>query len=107
LLKIADITDLIDAATSSSDAGRSKPDPDILDVALHRATLPGAACVMLADTPYDIWAAERLGVRCIMFRCGGWQGRDLTGALEIYDGSADLLAKYDGSALARLRPAHH
>ena len=106
MLKIADITDLIDGATSSSDVEHSKPDPDILNVALHKGKLTGAESVMLADTPYDIWAAERVGVHCIMFRCGGWQDRDLKGALEIYDGPADLLAKYDESALTRTRVAH-
>jgi phosphoglycolate phosphatase-like HAD superfamily hydrolase len=55
---------------------------------------------MIGDTPYDIAAAQRAGVRAIAFRCGGWNDADLKGAIEIYDGPWDLLARVDESALA-------
>ena len=55
---------------------------------------------MIGDTPYDIEAATAAGVRCIAFRCGGWADKDLDGAIAIYDGPWDLLARLDESPLA-------
>ena len=54
---------------------------------------------MIGDTPYDIDAARRAGVRTIAFRSGGWGDADLGGAVAIYDGAWDLLAKIDDSLL--------
>jgi phosphoglycolate phosphatase-like HAD superfamily hydrolase len=55
---------------------------------------------MIGDTPYDIQAATAADVRCIAFRCGGWNDTDLTGAVAIYDGPWELLARFDDSLLA-------
>jgi phosphoglycolate phosphatase-like HAD superfamily hydrolase len=91
----------MDAATSSDDAEGSKPDPDIVQAALQRARVPAADALMVGDTPYDVEAAARAGVRLIAFRCGGWTDPDLRGAIAIYDGPWDLLARLDDSPLAR------
>jgi phosphoglycolate phosphatase-like HAD superfamily hydrolase len=58
---------------------------------------------MIGDTPYDIAAGDRAGVRTIAFRCGGWGDADLSGAMAIYDGPWDLLARLDDSPLRRRR----
>ncbi len=100
LLKICGADSLTDAVTSSDDAEESKPDPDIVYVALGKIGLPAAEVVMIGDTPYDIEAAGRAGVGVIAVRCGGWDDADLGGALAIYDDPADLLARYDSSPLA-------
>jgi HAD superfamily hydrolase (TIGR01509 family) len=92
LLHAADIEDLLDDATTADDAEGSKPDPDIIHEALKKAGLQPDEAVMIGDTPYDIEAAGKAGVRCIALRCGGWDDRDLKGALAIYDDPADLLA---------------
>jgi phosphoglycolate phosphatase-like HAD superfamily hydrolase len=55
---------------------------------------------MIGDTPYDIEAATRAGVRVIAFRCGGWNDTSLKGALAIYDGPWDLLARLADSPIA-------
>jgi HAD superfamily hydrolase (TIGR01509 family) len=99
-LEIAGIADLLEDSTSASDAGRSKPDPDVVKAALDRLDLPADEVVMLGDTPYDIEAAGKAGVKVVAFRCGGFRDDDLKGALAIYDGPADLLARYDESPLA-------
>lgn len=101
LLGIAAVEDLVEGATSSSDAERSKPDPDIVEASLAGLDLPAEAVVMLGDTPYDIRAASHLGVRAIALRCGGWADDDLSGAIAIYDDPADMLARYDTSPLRR------
>lgn len=99
LLKVAGAESLIDAQTSSDDADQSKPAPDIVHAALQRAkALPGEA-VMIGDTPYDVAAARKAGVRVVAFRCGGWLDPDLVGAIEIYDGPWDLLARIERSVL--------
>ncbi len=101
LLEQAGVADLIEAATSSDDAERSKPDPDIVAAALRRGRLAAQDVVMIGDTPYDIAAARRAGVRLIALRCGGWDDDGLAGAAAIYDDPADLLAHYEQSPLGR------
>jgi phosphoglycolate phosphatase-like HAD superfamily hydrolase len=99
LLAVAGATSLMDAATSSDDADESKPAPDIIHAALQRAKATPAQAVMIGDTPYDIAAARSAGVRVVAFRCGGWIDPDLVGAIEIYDGPWDLLARIEHSVL--------
>ena len=99
-VEIAGIGDLLEDSTSASDAGRSKPDPDVVKAALDRLGLQAGEVVMLGDTPYDIQAAGKVGVGVIAFRCGGFEDSDLEAALALYDGPADLLARYGESPLA-------
>jgi HAD superfamily hydrolase (TIGR01509 family) len=101
LLEIAGVRDLLDDKTSSDDADESKPAPDIVLAALKHADVPAERAVMIGDTPYDIEAAGRAGVRTIAFRSGGWADDNLRGALAIYDGPWDLLAHLDQSPLAQ------
>lgn len=100
LIDIADIRDLLEERTSADDAESSKPDPDIVQAALDRLGLPPEETVMLGDTPYDIAAAGPAGVGVIAFRCGGFSDQDLTGALAIFEGPADLLKRWEESPLA-------
>jgi phosphoglycolate phosphatase-like HAD superfamily hydrolase len=84
------VADLIGRATSSDD-GASKPDPDIVRAALEQAKLPPHEALMVGDTPYDIEAARRAGVKTIALRCGGWwDDAALAGAVAIYDDPASL-----------------
>ena len=99
LLAIAGAELLMDAATSSDDADESKPAPDIVEAALERAGATPDRAIMIGDTPYDVEAARRAGVRIIAFRSGGWSDVDLDGAMAIYDGAWDLLARLDESPL--------
>ena len=101
LLQIVGAADLIEDKTSSEDAKRSKPDPDIMQVTLKKVGYPPNEVVMIGDTPYDIEAASKVGVGTIAFRCGGWNDADLAGAIAIYNDPADLLAHYDSSPLVQ------
>jgi len=94
LLKIADVSDLIDQRSSSDDVESSKPDPDVVKAALHRLRARPEDAIMVGDTPYDVEAAKRAGVRSVAFRCGGWGDSDLAGAIAIYDGPENMLAHY-------------
>jgi len=92
LLEQAGVADLIQRATSSDD-GASKPDPDIVRAALAEGKLAAHEAVMVGDTPYDIEAAARGGVKTVALRCGGWwDDKALGGALAIYDDPAALAA---------------
>ena len=102
LLKVAGVSDLIPTRTSSDDAEKSKPDPDIVKVALERTGCSQDLAVMIGDTPYDVEAARRAGIRIVAFECGGWGGADLRGASEVYRDASDLLEKYDDSVFFRL-----
>lgn len=103
LLEAAGVADLLRQRTSSDDAERSKPDPDIVRAALARVKGDPGRTVMLGDTPYDVDAALRAGIRIVGVESGGWGREDLKGATAVYRGPADLLERYDASVFARLR----
>lgn len=93
LLKAAKIDDLLKEATTSDDAERSKPEPDIIHAALDKIGLPSTEVVMIGDTPYDIEAAAQAGVGVLAVRCGGWKDEELSGAIRVYDDPADIAVK--------------
>ena len=101
---IAGIEGLTDAETSSDDAEKSKPHPDIFQAAMKKLGGIGESdVIVVGDTPYDAEAAGKAALRTIGFLCGGFPEHDLrkAGCFEIYDGPADLLARYEESAFAR------
>jgi HAD superfamily hydrolase (TIGR01549 family) len=100
LLEQAGLEELVDRKTSSSDAEHSKPDPDIIEAALKRGELDASEAIMLGDTPYDVEAALRGGVRCVALRSGGWPDRALVDAIAIYDDVSHLLREYQRSPFA-------
>ena len=95
LLQVAGATRLIDGASSSADADRSKPDPDIVHAALVKADCQPDEAIFIGDTPYDIAAGNGSGVAVIALRCGGWwTDRSFQGAAAVYDDPADLVEHY-------------
>jgi hypothetical protein len=50
--------------------------------------------MVVGDTPYDIQAAGKAGLRTIALRCGGFPEDSLRGSVAIYDDPADLCARY-------------
>lgn len=91
LLTICNGQALVEDATTSDDAERSKPDPDIIVAALMKTGAAPDRAVMIGDTPYDIEAARRAGLPTIALRCGGWDDAHLQAAIAIYDDPGDLL----------------
>lgn len=101
--RLARIEDLIDGETSSDDAEKSKPHPDIFEAALRRlGDVRPEDAVVVGDTPYDAEAAGKAGLRTVGLLCGGFPERDLrtAGCVAIYGSPADLLARYEDSPLA-------
>jgi HAD superfamily hydrolase (TIGR01549 family) len=101
LLELAQVTDLVEAQTSSADAENSKPDPDIIEAALEKLDYPPYQVVMLGDTPYDVEAASKAGVPVIAMRSGEFSDDDLKDAIAIYDDAADLLHHFNSSPLVK------
>jgi HAD superfamily hydrolase (TIGR01509 family) len=102
LKKIAGIEDLIHEETSSDDAEKSKPKPDIFEAALGRVGDPDPTdAIAVGDTPYDAEAAGKAGVRTAGVLCGGFPEAELraAGCIAIYRDPADLLANYERSPL--------
>jgi len=101
LLEICGGSRLVDARTSSDDADQSKPDGDIIAAALTRAGAAPHEALMLGDTPYDVEAAGRVGVRTVAVRSGGWDDAALAGAVAIYGDASELLDRYGESPFKR------
>jgi HAD superfamily hydrolase (TIGR01549 family) len=96
--KIARIDDLIESETSSDDADRSKPHPDIFQAALARLKdVAPEDAVVIGDTPYDAQAASKANLITIGLLCGGWSEEELrrAGCVAIYLDAEDLLLQYD------------
>jgi HAD superfamily hydrolase (TIGR01509 family) len=101
--EIAGIADLIDSATSSDDAERSKPFPDIFEAALAKlAPLGSDEAVVIGDTPYDAEAARKAQIKSIGVLSGGFAEQALTdaGCIAVYRDVEDLLHNYERSPLA-------
>jgi HAD superfamily hydrolase (TIGR01549 family) len=96
--KIARIDDLIESETSSDDADKSKPHPDIFQAALaHLKDVAPDNAVVIGDTPYDAQAASKANLKTIGLLSGGWTEEELrrAGCMAIYRDAEDLLLHYD------------
>ncbi|GIF50616.1 HAD superfamily hydrolase (TIGR01509 family) [Asanoa ferruginea] len=91
----------IDAATSSADAERTKPEPDIIEAALRLLSLDVNRAVYVGDSIWDVAACAKLGLPCVALTCGGTSRAELAGAgaVAVYEDPADLLAHLDESPL--------
>ena len=94
---IADVDGLTDVQTSSDDAQRSKPHPDVFLAALGLLELAPDRALVVGDTPYDAEAARKAGIASVGVLCGGFTEADIRsgGAARVYRDPADLLAHID------------
>ena len=85
----------VDLTTTSEDADESKPDAELVDVALERLGTRDAC--MVGDAVWDVVAASRANLPTIGLCCGGYGRQELldAGAVEVYLGPDDLLAHLD------------
>lgn len=85
--EIADIGDLVEKKTSTDDAEKSKPDPDIFLAACDKlGKIDKQDIVVIGDTPYDAIAAKKAGLNCIGVLTGGWSKEKLleTGCSKVF-----------------------
>ena len=94
----------IDEVVSKGDVEHSKPAPDIFEAALKKLDLDPERTLVVGDTPWDVEAAAKLGVKTVCVLTGGSQAEQLeeAGAIAIYEDVAELLAELDKSPLAEL-----
>jgi HAD superfamily hydrolase (TIGR01509 family) len=100
--EIAGIADLVDLATASEDAERSKPDPDIFQAAVARLAPPTVNdAIVVGDTPYNAEAARKAGLQAVGVLRGGFPEQALrdAGCIAIYRDPEDLLRHYDNTPL--------
>lgn len=84
-LDLLDARDLVDGWTTSADVERTKPHPDIVEVALASAGREGRA-VMVGDSTWDVRAADRAGIPTVAVLTGGFSEDELRAA-----GAADVV----------------
>jgi HAD superfamily hydrolase (TIGR01509 family) len=103
-VKTLDVVDQVHTVTSADDAEKSKPEPDILSSTLGRLDVERAAFV--GDTPYDVEAADRLGLRTVGVLTGGFSKAELeeAGAAVVVEALTEVL-DLDWDDLLR-RPHH-
>ena len=97
-LNLLDAREVADAWTTSDDVERTKPAPDLLQVALKKLGEPvDAPAVVIGDSVYDVEAAKNAGMPAIVVRSGGFGDDELrdAGALAVHDTPADLTAALD------------
>ncbi len=101
LMARVDADNAVTATTTSDDAEHSKPDTDILEVALERAGVGPAEAVYVGDAVWDMIAAGRAGMPGIGLESGGVSEAELrdAGACEVWRDPADLLAHGEDSIL--------
>ena len=102
LLRKIGIADLIFASTSASDTEESKPAPDVVEAALHKADLRPHAAIMIGDTPYDISSAHQAHVPTIALTCGGWSRDELHDAEAIFASPKELFEKIKSFSLEEI-----
>ncbi|MFL5403901.1 MAG: HAD family hydrolase [Gemmatimonadales bacterium] len=92
-----DLTKLADVVVTKSDATASKPDPDLVEVAVEKLGLAPGECVMVGDTVYDAAASRAAGVAFIGLLSGGTPATELldAGAIAVWNDIAHLLAELD------------
>lgn len=94
---VLDAEELVCAVTSSADAERGKPDPDIVSSALNCIDAQPEQAVFLGDTVWDVEAGRRAGVPTAAVLTGGIAREALenAGAAAIYAGPLEVLAHLD------------
>lgn len=98
-LDLLDARQLAQAWTSADDVAKSKPAPDLFEVALDK--VGGGSAVTVGDAIWDFRAADRLGIPGIAVRTGGFCPAELSeaGAGLVYDSLPELTEHLDDTAL--------
>ncbi|HVU74526.1 MAG TPA: HAD family hydrolase [Mycobacteriales bacterium] len=106
LLRVLDLPVPVAAITDASDVDESKPDPELLHIALSRVDTDPRGSTMVGDARWDMQAALRAEVVGIGVRCGGLSEDELlaAGASAVFDDPGALLEAVDTSPLAALLP---
>ena len=93
--------DVVDHVVSKGDVSESKPAPDIFSSAVDHLSLETSRTIVVGDTPWDIEAADKLGIECVCVLTGGATREQLeeAGAVAVYEDVGQLLERLDESPL--------
>lgn len=82
-------------AFNADEVESSKPAPDLLAAALDELDAEPDDATMIGDSPWDAEAADRLGVRMLAVRCGGFGDNRLldAGAAAVVDDPRALIGR--------------
>ncbi|WP_199286678.1 HAD family hydrolase [Nocardioides houyundeii] len=94
-LRLLDAEEKVDASTTAEDAEETKPDPELLDVALSKVS--GSRALLVGDTVWDVKAANARGIPTVAVLSGGFGKDELeeAGAACVLRDVAELLARLD------------
>jgi phosphoglycolate phosphatase-like HAD superfamily hydrolase len=92
-LELLGASSLREWATTSEDVDETKPEPDLIEVALQLAGSERA--LLVGDSTHDVRAGERAGVRTVCVATGGYGAAELqrAGAAAVYETPAQLVAR--------------
>jgi HAD superfamily hydrolase (TIGR01549 family) len=100
-LDLLDARELADDWTTEDDVEATKPEPDLVRAALEKAGTDDA--VMVGDTPWDVKAAARAGVRTVTVLTGGFSEQELrdAGAVAVFESIDEFRGRLDETPLGR------
>jgi HAD superfamily hydrolase (TIGR01509 family) len=100
-LDLLDARELADAWTTSADVESTKPAPDLVSAALERVGGSPDDALMVGDTPWDVEAAAKAGVKTLAVRTGGFGVDELkdAGAAAVFESVDELCQKLDQTPL--------
>lgn len=100
-LDLLDARELVDGWTTAADVEQTKPEPDLIEVAIAKAEAGGAR-VMVGDSTWDVKAAEAAGVPTLAVLTGGFAAEELreAGARRVVESIGEL--RKDRGALAEI-----
>jgi HAD superfamily hydrolase (TIGR01509 family) len=106
--RLMNVEDLVEESATADRVKNSKPSPDIFTSVLRElGDVNSDEAIAVGDTPYDAEAASDIHMRTIGVLGGCWPEEKLreAGCIEVFRDPADLLERFDHSALAELRAA--
>jgi HAD superfamily hydrolase (TIGR01509 family) len=100
-LDLLEARELVDGWTTAADVEQTKPEPDLIEVALGKAESDGPA-VMVGDSTWDVKAAQAAGVPTLAVLTGGFSTDELrdAGAVRVVESIGKL--RKDRGALAEI-----
>jgi HAD superfamily hydrolase (TIGR01509 family) len=100
-LDLLDARELVDGWTTAADVERTKPEPDLIQIALGKGR-DGDARVMVGDSTWDVKAAEAAGGPTLAVLTGGFSAEELreAGAARVLESIGEL--RKDRGALAAI-----
>ncbi len=90
-LDLLDAREIVDAWTTSADVEQTKPEPDLIKIALDKVDADGKA-MLIGDTVWDVEAAKRAGVETLAVLTGGFSEQELrdAGARDVFTSVEEL-----------------